>query len=276
VNLTKRDLRHFARLIDALDPWRADLVIIGGWASRLYRFHPMAEQLAYPAIITLDTDIALPVRLPAKTPNIRERLLESGFQEELLGDHRPPVAHYGLSGEKSGFYAEFLTPLTGGVRKRHSKADSTIRVGGVTSQKLRYLDLLLRSPWSVTLDQPKGFPVTKATDVRIANPAGYMAHKLLIYSMRPPADRAKDILYLHDTIEVFGGSLDRLRDEWQSTLRRHLHRNALRSMDTSVSSLFQNVTDVIREAALMAIGRNLSPQQITNVCQAGLSKIFLS
>jgi hypothetical protein len=46
------------QLIGALDPWLEDLVIIGGWSYRLYRFHPMAQQLAYP-VITLDTDIAL-------------------------------------------------------------------------------------------------------------------------------------------------------------------------------------------------------------------------
>src|SRR5258708_20643143 len=99
MNLAPQDLRHFARLIGALDPLLADLVIIGGWASRLYRLHPRALQLPYPPLITLDTDIALPARLPVKAPNIRESLLESGFQEELLGDHRPPVAHYRLGGE---------------------------------------------------------------------------------------------------------------------------------------------------------------------------------
>lgn len=276
MNPAQRDFRHFALLIGALDPWLTDLVIIGGWASRLYRFHPMALQLAYPPLFTLDTDIALPARLPSKASSIRARLLESGFQEELLGDHRPPVAHYRLGGETSGFYAEFLTPLIGGPGKRSGKADPTIRIGGVTSQKLRHLDLLLRSPWSVTLDQSQGFPVSQSVGVCIANPAGYMAHKLLVYSKRPPADRAKDILYIHDTIEVFGSSLERLRNEWQGALRHHLHRNALRSMETAAGSLFKNVTDTAREAALMAVGRNLSPQQITNVCQAGLAKIFLS
>ncbi len=155
--LSKQDLGNFVRLIGALDPWLKDLVIIGGWAYRLYRFHPMAQQLAYPPVITLDTDIALPARLPAKEPDIRQRLLASGFEEELLGDHQPPVTHYRLGGETSSFYAEFLTALMGSVQKRDKNADSTIRIAGVTSQKLRYLDLLLHSPWTVTLDQSKGF-----------------------------------------------------------------------------------------------------------------------
>src|SRR5437660_3286631 len=232
--LSKEDLRNFVHLIGALDPWLENLVIIGGWAYRLYRFHPMAQQLAYPPVITLDTDIALPARLPAKPLDIRRRLLESGFEEELLGDHQPPVTHYRLGGETSGFYAEFLTPLMGSVQKRDKKAGSTTRIAGVTSQKLRYLDLLLQSPWFVTLDESNGFPVSKPTDVRIANPASYMAHKLLIHSMRPPNERAKDILYIHDTIEVFGSSLERLREEWKNRVRQDLHKNALRMIETAV------------------------------------------
>jgi hypothetical protein len=275
VILLKQDLRNFVRLIGALDPWLKQLVIIGGWAYRLYRFHPMAQQLAYPPVITLDTDIAMPAHLPTKAPDIRQRLLDSGFEEELLGDHQPPVTHYRLGGETSGFYVEFLTPLTGSVRKRDKKADSTTRIAGVTSQKLRYLDLLLHSPWSVTLDQSNGFPVSQPTDVCIANPASYIAHKLLIHSMRPPNERAKDVLYIHDTIEVFGSSLQRLREEWLGQIREDLHKNSLRRIDTAISSLFQNVTDIFREAALMAVGRNLSPERIVNRCHFGLTKIFL-
>jgi hypothetical protein len=274
MTLSKQDLGNFVRLIGALDPWLKDLVIIGGWAYRLYRFHPMAQQLAYPPVITLDTDIVLPARLPAKEPDIRQRLLESGFEEELLGDHQPPVTHYRLGGETSSFYAEFLTPLIGSVQKRNKKADSTIRVAGVTSQRLRYLEILLHSPWSITLDETKGFPVGRPTVVRIANPVSYIAHKLLIQSRRPPNERAKDILYIHDTIEVFGGSLDRLREEWQGKIRQHLHRNNLRMIETVIDSQFLHVTDVVREAALMAAGRTLSPQQIISVCQAGLTRIF--
>ncbi|SRR6266481_4926709 len=272
--LSKQDLGNFVRLIDALDPWLKDLVIIGGWAYRLYRFHPLAQQLAYPPVITLDTDIALPVRLPAKAPDIRQRLLESGFEEELLGDHQPPVTHYRLGGETSSFYAEFLTPLMGSVHKRDKKADSTIRISGVTSQKLRYLDLLLHSPWSLTLNESNGFPISNPADVRIANPASYMAHKLLIHPLRPPIERAKDILYIHDTIEVFGSSLGKLRDEWQSRIRQHVHKSALQRIDTAINSLFRNVTDVVREAALMAVGRSLTPEQIRNVCQTGLASVF--
>jgi hypothetical protein len=37
-----RDAKDFARLIEALHPWLNQIVVIGGWAHRLYRLHPLA------------------------------------------------------------------------------------------------------------------------------------------------------------------------------------------------------------------------------------------
>jgi hypothetical protein len=42
------DIEHFSRLIDTLRPWLDQVVIIGGWAHRLYRLHPLAQPLGYP------------------------------------------------------------------------------------------------------------------------------------------------------------------------------------------------------------------------------------
>jgi hypothetical protein len=35
------DVEYFTRLVDALEPWLDQVVIIGGWAHRLYRQHPL-------------------------------------------------------------------------------------------------------------------------------------------------------------------------------------------------------------------------------------------
>jgi hypothetical protein len=40
------ELVPFARLIEALDPWLGQIVVIGGWAHRLYRLDPRAQNLA--------------------------------------------------------------------------------------------------------------------------------------------------------------------------------------------------------------------------------------
>jgi hypothetical protein len=51
------ELEPLARLIEALDPWLSQVVIIGGWAHRLYRLDPRAQKLAYPPLTTLDSDV---------------------------------------------------------------------------------------------------------------------------------------------------------------------------------------------------------------------------
>lgn len=105
------DFENFGRLIEALTPWLDQVVIIGGWAHRLYRFHPSAQELDYPPLTTLDADVALPIGLKATGQGIHERLTASGFQADFLGHHKRPATHYRPSNQTGGFYAEFLTPL---------------------------------------------------------------------------------------------------------------------------------------------------------------------
>src|SRR4051812_17789565 len=103
-----QELEAFKRLVAALEPWLDQVVIVGGWAHRLYRLHPHAQDLDYRPLTTLDTDIALPAELSVGQQDIRARLLAHGFIEEFLGNDHPPATHYHLGGEASGFYAEFL------------------------------------------------------------------------------------------------------------------------------------------------------------------------
>jgi len=63
----------FSRLVVALEPWLDQLVIIGGWAHQLYRRHPAAQELDYPPLATLDTDVAVPLKLAAREEDIRSR-----------------------------------------------------------------------------------------------------------------------------------------------------------------------------------------------------------
>jgi hypothetical protein len=52
------NLDEIAKLLDALRPWHRDLVIVGGWAHRLYRFHDKAARPPYQAVRTRDADLA--------------------------------------------------------------------------------------------------------------------------------------------------------------------------------------------------------------------------
>jgi hypothetical protein len=85
VTIFSPDLEDFGRLVDALTPWLDQVVIIGGWAHRLYRFHPLAQRLGYPPLMTLDADVALPNGLRAKGVDIHERLTANGFRASSWG-----------------------------------------------------------------------------------------------------------------------------------------------------------------------------------------------
>ena len=270
------ELEPFFKLCHALEPWLSQIVIVGGWAHRLYRLHELAQPLDYAPLMTLDTDVAVPKSLPVEQTNIAERLREQGFSESFLGDHHPPVTQYRLGSETEGFYAEFLTPLQGSGYKRDGTRDDTVRIAGVSSQKLRYLEILLEDPWTVSLDSLNMAQSKIATPVQIANPTSFIVQKLLIHDKRERDQLAKDVLYVHDTIELFGAKLEHLNALWQKSICLNLHRNHVsRAVDT-IGILFSSVNDTVRDASQIArsAGRSISPEDLQAVCRVGLEQVL--
>src|SRR6267154_3664064 len=201
----------FSKFIGALDPWLEQVVLIGGWAHRLYRLDSRARDLEYLPLTTLDGDVAIPAKLKVEESNVRKRLLEAGFQEEFVGEDQPPATHYHY-GEGGGFYVEFLAPLVGSEYDRSGKRKATKEVSGVSSQLLRYIEILMVSPWKIELGEKNGYPLAPAKKIQIANPASFLAQKILIHRERDYKDRAKDLLYMHDTIDLFSERLGELRE----------------------------------------------------------------
>ena len=278
---------QFARLMVALEPWLDQMVIIGGWAHRLYWLHPSAQRVDHLPLTTLDTDIAIPVPLKAVDTDIaipaplkavdtdvRERLIAHGFEEERLGEDRPPATHYRLGDAKTEFYAEFLTPLFGPEHGRDGRLKATQRIAGVVSQQLRHLEILLLAPWSVNLTRANGFPFQKPMQVRIANPASFLAHKVLIHNKRTSSKFAKDVLYIHDTLEIFGARLEDLNREWRTELKPRIHPNGVRKIQRAATDLFGELNDPIRDAAQMTGARKLSPEAVRERCNFALAQIF--
>ena len=267
----ERDDEKFAQLVDAIGPYLDRVVIVGGWAHRLFRNHPLAQTLPYPPLMTRDTDVALPTGIPVDQENLRERLLSRGFHEQFLGDDRPPVTHYQLDDRDAGFYVEFLTPLVGGEFRRDDIRDVTTTIAGITAQKLRYLDVLLIAPWSVSLGAGAGrLPIR----INIANPVSYIVQKLLVSGKRKPTERAKDVLYIHDTLELFASSLPDLRRLWSDAVRPSLGSRGEAKTREATRRLFSEVTDTIREAAMMAAGRSMSANGLREVCHAGVTQLL--
>ncbi|MBU9167620.1 GSU2403 family nucleotidyltransferase fold protein [Burkholderia gladioli] len=140
------DLEPFARLAAALAPWRDQIVYVGGWAHRLYRLHPLATaDPRFRPIATLDADIAFDEHTRFQG-SMKDALLAAGFREQLCGEYRPPVAKYTLGDERHGFYAEFLTTLSGSGRTRQGAPSVTLDASGISAQKLRRFSLLMALP----------------------------------------------------------------------------------------------------------------------------------
>jgi hypothetical protein len=269
------ELEAFSKFVDALAPWLGEVVLIGGWAHRLYRIHPLARKLDYLPLTTLDGDVAVPPRLKAQEATVRQRLLDAGFEEEFVGEDQPPSTHYHY-GKGGGFYAEFLTPLVGSEYDRRGRRKATKEVGGISSQLLRYIEILMLSPWKVELDKENGYPFSARRNVRIANPASFLVQKILIHGKRNYKDRAKDLLYIHDTIEVFSESLEELQTIYQNDVAPRLHPRRRAEIEGAAGKLFGKVDDMIREAAPMAAGRKVSPERLAETSRAGLKEIFRS
>ncbi len=267
------DSEPFARLLQAVRPWLGHLVIVGGWAHRLHRLHPLAGTPSYQPLRTRDVDVAISLQAPLEG-NIRQALEDAGFSRRFRGDDAPPVTHYLLDNDDSGFYAEFLVPLHGGERKRNGTPAVTASKAGINAQKLRYLDILLEAPWSVRLGPDVGVPIERPADVLLPNPVSFIVQKLLIHDKRPPNKKAQDVIYIHDTLELFGGALDDLRALWVEQLRPKMPPKTARRAETRAHTLFEQVTDAIREATRIPQDRRLSPEVVRSACAYGLGEIL--
>jgi hypothetical protein len=266
------DFEAFAKLVQAVDPWRGQLIFIGGWGHRLHTLHPLANKLDFQPIFTRDTDLAFASKAPLEG-DMKSALAKRGFQEELSGDFRPPTAHYTLGNDQSGFYAEFLTPLVGSGRKRNGETDATVETAGISAQKIRHLDILLVDPWIISVGPKNGAPLEASVDLQVANPLCFMVQKFLIKQDRPRRKQAQDLLYIHDTIQLFGHLLPDFKIGWEKTVRPALAGSSDTVLKECKES-FEHVTDTIREAAAIPQDRNVSVDEFHATCRYAFSVIM--
>ena len=57
---------------------------------------------------------------------------------------------------------------------------------------------------------------------KIANPTAFIVQKLLIRDKRDKDHLAKDVLYIHDTIELFGAQLEKLNGLWRDSVHQSI------------------------------------------------------
>ncbi|MDB5932451.1 MAG: hypothetical protein JWR60_4158 [Polaromonas sp.] len=268
------DLEAFAKLVQAIDPWRAQLVFIGGWGHRLHTLHPKANKLDYQPVFTKDTDLAFHSTIPLEG-DIKSALMAKGFKEALSGEFKPPIASYTLGDEQGGFYAEFLTPLIGSGYKRGGAADATLQAAGISAQKIRHLDILMVDPWTVTVGLPHNeVPLDAPVELRVANPLCFMVQKFLIKKDRKKPKQSQDLLYVYDTIQLFFQHLPQFKDNWEAVVKPAL-QGASETVLKECAASFASITDELRGAAAIPQDRNgLTAAEMQSVCKYAFSQIM--
>jgi hypothetical protein len=87
--------------------------------------------------------------------------------------------------------------------------------------------------------------------------------------------RAKDVLYIHDTIEAFAANLVTLREVFTNEIRPQLQPKRLGEVRNAADVLSGKVNDIAREAVAMATGRKLAAEALIETCRAGLKAIYV-
>jgi hypothetical protein len=112
------------------------------------------------------------------------------------------------------------------------------------------------------------------TNVMLPNPVTFIAQKLLIQKHRKPDKKAQDALYIHDTLELFGGELAALKTLWQGNVAPTMLKKTVRTVVDLQKEQFGAVNDVIRNAARIPQDRVVTAERIQATCAYGLGEIF--
>jgi hypothetical protein len=109
------------------------------------------------------------------------------------------------------------------------------------------------------VQQERGYALSpKRLVLLIANPASFLANKMLIQQQREFKDKAKALLYMHETAEVFFENLDELRKLFRNDVSPKLHARRVAELEGAPERFFGRVEDTIREAALTSWPRDES------------------
>ncbi len=87
-----------------------------------------------------------------------------------------------------------------------------------------------------------------------------------------PGDRAKDILYMHDTLEVFGSGLEDLKELGEEAHSRNFTPTKPECCRRHPKSSSANSPTTVRRPSQIA-GQRVSPGAIQQACQYGFQKI---
>ena len=194
--------------------WDEGVELVGSWCFYLYQRHLGVK--AYP-FKTQDIDFLLPYpyRGHAKVDLIEE-LERLGFRH----DFKPDGSIYLWNAE---LRIEFLIPDRGRGRDQAMEIKSL----AVKAMPLRFMDMLLRHPISITEGH---------VTVSVPDPAAFCLHKLLIANRRQRAEsRQKDVEQaLHVSTIVNRTTLKRIYQELPKTWERTIIESLRRTLRSTV------------------------------------------
>lgn len=269
-DIAKRMLVQLAR---AIAPLGDACVLVGGAAHQLHA--SIAPDLAVDLVPlrTNDADVALSTDKPTREHDLDDRMSKLGFEAKFSGDDHPPMTRFEFRADPQRLhYVEFVAKRSGDGRVR------TVEIAGVVAARLRYVEVLLMRPLFVELRTQDGYPVDSADALRlhVAHPICYLAQKLLALEQREPHARAKDLVYVHDTLSMFASRLDEFAVEWRDITTGDV--KLARKTKDNASRVALSITDDVRSAyeIVRHLGRR-SPQtakEFHAVLRQGLGQLF--
>jgi hypothetical protein len=197
------------RTMIALEPYRDDVVLIGGFAKTLYRHAPGFRDPGLVPQATLDIDLALPEPLLLRNAeSLHERLEAAGLVRYVgLGLGNQPACHrYHLAEDgaarPAAVHLEFVVPLHGADRERPGRPQPDL-----LAHALRFIALLQADP--VTVSDPD------LGRIRLPHPLTYAIQKTRIWRERQPEKAQRDQADVFYVVLAFQSEWGAWRSQWQ-------------------------------------------------------------
>ena len=262
-------------VIQALEQILEDVLVVGGWAHRLHRAHPLAGAFDEAPVQTTDCDIAFGLKAPAPQGlDLLLRFGREGFDFEHTGTEFQESGLFRSRADPT-FTVQLLVPRRGSGTTRAGEAIRTRHLGGVPVEVLRGLDLLEIEPWRASW----AVSSHKRLDLSICHPVPFVLGKLLLTCMpnRAIQHRAKDLIYVLDTIRLFADHEDALLRA-VPTLAARVGRTQRREIRAAHEETLRPESEVVQRALpLLDELRGARPRlaaQVVRACREGFAPIL--
>lgn len=200
---------------------------------------------------------------------ILEDQLTSASSSRL--DRKPVHRQFTTANREAKLFRSATAPSSALAK---NTAPVSLAAARIVAQKIRHLDVLLVDPWVIKVGPENDIPLSSPMDINVANPLCYMVQKFLIKDDRPAAKKAQDILYVYDTIELFGALVNELHEHWVARVQQKLGKARSKIVRERARETFLQVNDLTRAAAQIPVDRSLSAERIKATCQHAFSIIL--